>query len=146
MELGQAGRHTILVVDDDRDMLETCARILRQGGYDCLTATAGSEALDLIRSRRLDLILADLRMPGMDGLTLLAYARQLAPGIPTIIVTAYASADSARRAREAGAAAYLAKPFGVRELRDIVARTLAGPPAREGLPGSPADPCPTGSS
>ena len=144
-ESGRAGRRTILVVDDDRDMLETYARILQQGGYDCLTATGGPEALDLLHSRRLDLVLADLRMPGMDGLTLLAYARRLAPGVPTIIVTAYASADSARRAREAGAAAYLAKPFGVRELRDVVARTLAGPPAREGFPGSPDDPGPAGS-
>ena len=91
------------------------------------------------------LVLADLRMPGMDGLTLLAYARRLAPGVPTIIVTAYASADSARRAREAGAAAYLAKPFGVSELRDVVARTLAGPPARAGFSGSPDDPGPAAS-
>ncbi len=145
-ESGRSGRRTILVVDDDRDMLETYARILQQGGYDCLAATGGPEALDLLHSRRLDLVLADLRMPGMDGLTLLAHARRLAPGVPTIIVTAYASADSARRAREAGAAAYLAKPFGVGELRDVVARTLASPPAREGSPGASDDPGPTESS
>ena len=125
-------------MDDDPDMLETYARILQHGGYDCLTATGGREALDLLRSRRLDLILADLRMPEMDGLTLLANARRIAPGVPTVIVTAYASADSARRAREAGAAAYLPKPFGVTELRDVVARTLAGRLAPEGFSGPPA--------
>lgn len=146
MEPGRAGRGTVLVVDDDPDMLETCARILKQGGYDCLTATGGREALDLLRSRRLDLILADLRMPEMDGLTLLANARRLAPGVPTILFTAYASTDSARRAREAGAAAYLAKPFGVSELREVVARILAGPPGREEFSGPPGDPGPAGSS
>jgi two-component system response regulator HydG len=72
-------------------------------------------------------------MPEMDGLALLANARRLAPGVPMIIVTVYASTDSARRAREAGAAAYLAKPFGVSELRNVVARALARPDAREEL-------------
>ena len=146
MESGRAGRRTVLVVDDDADMLETCARILRQGGYECLTAAGGREALDVLRSRRLDAILADLRMPDMDGLTLLANARRLAPGVPTVIVTAYASMDSARRARDAGAAAYLAKPFGVSELRDVVARVLSGPPAREGFSDAAAGPGPMGSS
>jgi CheY-like chemotaxis protein len=146
MEPGQSGRRTVLIVDDDPDMLGTCARILQQGGYDCLTATGGREALDLLGSRRLDLILADLRMPEMDGLTLLANARRLAPGVPTVIVTAYASADSARRAREAGAAAYLAKPFGVGELRDVVARVLASPPGRGDVPGPPGHRGPAGQS
>jgi CheY-like chemotaxis protein len=146
LEPGKAGRRTVLIVDDDPDMLGTCARILQQGGYDCLTATGGREALDLLRSRRLDLILADLRMPEMDGLTLLANARQLAPGVPTVIVTAYASTDSARRAREAGAAAYLAKPFGVGELRDVVARVLGCPPGRGEVPGPPGHPGPAGPS
>jgi len=146
MEPAPAGRRTVLVVDDDADMLETCARILRQGGYECLTAAGGREALDVLRSRRLDAILADLRMPDMDGLTLLANARRLAPGVPTVIVTAYASMDSARRAREAGAAAYLAKPFGVIELRDVVARVLSGPPTHEGFSGPAADLGPMGSS
>jgi len=146
MEPGRTSRRTVLVVDDDPDMLETCARILQRAGYDCLTATGGREALDLLRSRRLDVILADWRMPEMDGLTLLANARRLAPGIPTVIVTAYASADSARRAREAGAAAYLAKPFGVGELRDVVARVLANSPGRGEVPGPPGHPGPAGPS
>lgn len=138
MERERSSRRTVLVVDDDPDMLETCVRILQHGGYDCLTATGGREALDLLGSRRLDLILADLRMPEMDGLTLLANARRVAPEVPMVIVSAYASADSARQAREAGAAAYLAKPFGVSELRRVVARALAGRPTPEGFLGPPA--------
>jgi CheY-like chemotaxis protein len=143
MELGKAGRRTVLIVDDDPDMVSTCARILQQGGYDCLTATGGHEALDLLRSRRLDLILADLRMPEMDGLALLTQARRVASQVPVIIVTAYGSMETPREAREAGAAAYLAKPFGVRELRDVVARVLSGSSVRAGLSGPAAGSGPT---
>jgi CheY-like chemotaxis protein len=134
-EPGPAGRRRVLIVDDDPDMADTCARILRRSGHDCLTATSGRTALVLLRSHRPDLILADLRMPEMDGLALLTHVRRLAPRIPVIIVTAYGSAETARLAREAGAAAYLAKPFGVGELRDAVARALAGASGREGLSG-----------
>jgi len=133
-----AGRRTVLIVDDDPDVVETCARILRWIGHDCLTASGGREALDLLRRHRLDLILADFRMPEMDGLTLLASVRRLAPEVPVVIFTAYGSADAAHQAREAGAAAYLAKPFGAGELRDVVARILSKPPAREGFSGPAA--------
>jgi CheY-like chemotaxis protein len=143
MEPGRAGRRTVLVVDDDPDMVGTCVRILQQGGYDCLTATGGREALDLLRRHRLDLILTDLRMPEMDGLTLLAHARRDAPRVPVVILTAYGSMETARQAREAGAAAYLAKPFGVGELRDVVAQVLSASSARAGLSGPAAGSGPT---
>ena len=85
-------------------------------------------------------------MPEANGLTLLANARRLAPDVPVVIVTAYGSADSARQAREAGAAAYLAKPFSVSQLREVVARVLTGPPVREGFSGPPGNLGPTGPS
>ena len=131
---------------NDRDMVETCARILQRGGYACLMATGAREALDLLRRYRLDLILTDLRMPEMDGLTLLAHARRDAPTVPVVIFTAYGSMETARQAREAGAAAYLAKPFGVGELQDTVARILGRAPTREGGSGPAAGPGAMGSS
>ena len=94
MEARLAGQRTVLIVDDDPDMLETCVRILRLSGHDSLTATGGEAALALLRGRLPDLILADLRMPGMDGLTLLARARQVAPHVPVVIVTGYGSAGN----------------------------------------------------
>ncbi len=146
MEARRAGRRTILIVDDDPDMLETCVRILRLSGHDSLTATGGEEALALVRGRLLDLILADLRMPGMDGLTLLTRARQVAPHVPVVIVTGYGSTETAHQARKAGAAAFLAKPFSVGELRGLVAQVLAGHGPEQGFSDPPSAPPSPGST
>lgn len=121
-----AHRRTILVVDDEADMLETCARIFRRSGYTCLTTASGQEALALLERERPDLILTDLRMPRVNGLTLLRQARQLAPEIPVVIFTAYVSEVSAREALEAGAAGYLPKPFTATQLRLTVEQILEG--------------------
>ena len=121
-------RRTILVVDDEADMLETCARIFRRSGYTCLTTASSQEALGLLERVRPDLILTDLRMPRGDGLTLLRQAKQVAPQIPVVIFTAYVSEASAREALEAGAVAYLPKPFTAAQLRRIVEHALGGEP------------------
>jgi CheY-like chemotaxis protein len=120
-------RRTVLVVEDDADMRETCARILRRSGHVCLTAANGREALALLQHERPDLILADLRMPEVDGLALLRQSRHLAPEIPVAIFTAYVSEESAREALNAGAAAYLAKPFSPSQLRQTVEQMLIAP-------------------
>jgi CheY-like chemotaxis protein len=124
IEPGPACARTVLVVDDDPDMVETCVRILEATGHRCLTATSGRQALDLLEGGRLDLILADLRMPEMDGLSLLASVRRLAPVVPVVIFTAYGSTKTGLEILEAGAAGYLAKPFGISELREAVGRAL----------------------
>lgn len=117
-------RRTILVVDDEADMLETCARIFRRSGYTCLTTVNPQEALALLERVRPDLMLADLKMPWIDGLTLLRQAKQVAPEIPVVIFTAYVSEASAREALEAGAAAYLPKPFTTAQLRVTVEQAM----------------------
>jgi CheY-like chemotaxis protein len=115
---------TILVVDDEADMVETCARIFRRSGDTCVTTTNPQDALALVERVRPNLILTDLRMPGVDGLTLLRQIKQVAPETPVVIFTAYVSEASAREALEAGAAAYLAKPFTAAQLRLTVERVL----------------------
>lgn len=119
-------RRTILVVDDEADMLETCARIFRRSGYTCFTTVNPQEALALLERVRPDLVLADLKMPRVDGLKLLRQAKQVAPEIPVVIFTAYVSEASAREALEAGAAAYLPKPFTAAQLRLAVEHALGG--------------------
>src|SRR3990172_10007397 len=98
----EPGRWRILVADDEPDMLENVARILRRGAHQCISAGSGQEALALVERERPDLILTDLRMPGMDGLGLLRAVKRLSPATPVVIFTAYASDASAREAAGAG--------------------------------------------
>lgn len=114
----------VLVVDDEPDMGVNVTRILRRGGYDCLAAGGGEEALALCEQRRPDLILTDLRMPGMDGLALLRAVRQHVPPIPVIIFSAYASGATAGEAGAMGASAFLPKPFTGAQLVDAVRAVL----------------------
>jgi CheY-like chemotaxis protein len=114
----------VLVVDDEPDMLDNVARILRRGRYECVTAGSAEEAITLFQRRRPDLILTDLRMPGMDGLALLRAVRQHVPPTPVVIFTAYASEATAQEALTAGASAFLPKPFTGAQLLEAVRAAL----------------------
>jgi two-component system, NtrC family, response regulator HydG len=114
----------ILIVDDEPDMVENCARILRRAGYRCLTATDPVRGAALLESERPDLVLTDLKMPGMDGMELLRKARQIDPAVPVIVVTAFATIESAVAAVKEGAFDYLPKNFSVDQLAVSVERGL----------------------
>jgi DNA-binding NtrC family response regulator len=115
---------TVLIVDDEPDMVENCARILRRAGYRCLTATDPYRALALLESDAPDLLLTDLKMAGMDGMELLRRARDLDPSLPVIMITAFATIESAVAAVREGAFDYLPKNFSVDQLRVAVDRAL----------------------
>jgi DNA-binding NtrC family response regulator len=117
-------RTRILIVDDEPDMVENCSRILGRAGYDCLTATDGARALALLESERPDLLLTDLKMPGLDGMELLRRSRELDPALPVIMITAFATIESAVAAVKEGAFDYLPKTFSVDQLRLAVERAL----------------------
>ena len=114
----------VLIVDDEPDMVENCARILRHAGYQCLTTTDPAKALPLVESHRPDVLLTDLKMPGIDGMELLRRARELDPALPVILVTAFATIESAVEAIKEGAFDYLPKNFSVEQLRLAVERGL----------------------
>jgi DNA-binding NtrC family response regulator len=114
----------ILIVDDEPDMLENCARILGRGQYDCLTAADGRRGLELLESERPDLLITDLKMPGLDGMELLRRARELDASLPVIMITAFATIESAVAAMREGAFDYLPKNFSVDQLRVAVERAL----------------------
>ena len=116
--------HRVLVVDDEPDMVENCARILKRAGYQCLAATDPHRALALVDSERPDLLLTDLKMPGMDGMELLRRAHEVDPALPVILITAFASIESAVAAIKDGAFDYLPKNFSVDQLRVAVERGL----------------------
>jgi CheY-like chemotaxis protein len=114
----------VLVVDDEPDMLVNIARILRRGPYACVTAASGEEALALLDREQPDLILTDLRMPGMDGFALLRALRRMSTPIPVIVFTAYATEATAQEAFAIGANGFLAKPFTGTQLLAVVRASL----------------------
>ena len=114
----------VVIVDDEPDMVENCARILGRVGYQCFTTTEPARALALIEAERPDLLITDLKMPGMDGMELLKRARAVDATLPVIVVTAFATIDSAVEAMKEGATDYLPKNFSVEHLRVAVERAL----------------------
>ena len=118
-----AGRR-ILIVDDERDLVETCVRLLVRRDYVCLQAYTGRHGIALIDQEQLDLVLTDLYLPDVDGLSVLRHAREHAPPIPGILMTAYTSSETITRAYEAGAMLCLPKPFSNVVLLETVSRAL----------------------
>jgi signal transduction histidine kinase/CheY-like chemotaxis protein len=114
----------ILIVDDEPGVLLTSRAILQQEGYDVESAANGSEAVEAIRQRHYDLVLTDLKMPGIDGLGVLAEVRKRSPLTVTVMMTGYGSVGSALDAVQLGAYEYLLKPIEVEDLKQAVRRSL----------------------
>jgi len=117
---------TILVVDDEPDLVANCERLLRPLGHVWLSATTGLDAIALIDREGPDLVVTDLRLPGADGLAVARHARAHVPPIPVILITAYDSTRARSAASDAGVGAYLPKPFANAALLNAVRRLLAG--------------------
>jgi len=114
----------ILVVDDQRNMRATTAMLLRAAGYEVLEAADGEEALRLLGSSAVHLLLTDLKMEPMDGMTLLKRGLEVSPQTQVILMTAFGSIESAVEAMRLGAYDYVTKPFQERELVHRVARAV----------------------
>jgi DNA-binding NtrC family response regulator len=117
----------VLVVDDQPDICENLADILTDLGYGVDTAHDGPSALELVRQRPYDVALLDLRMPGMDGLTLHREIRKLRTGTVAMIVTAYASEATASDAIELGAWRVVPKPVDVAALLGLIEQAVGQP-------------------
>jgi CheY-like chemotaxis protein len=113
------GEH-ILVVDDEEDVREGLGRLLEMEGYDVTTAENGLVALERAKEQRFDLVLTDLRMPGLGGVETLIGLKQLHPEMPVIMVTAYASAETVDRCKHEGAYGYVMKPFDLKHLLRVI--------------------------
>jgi two-component system response regulator HydG len=115
----------ILIVDDKLELADTLADGLVDRAYDARAVGASRDALAEVRAGRVDLLITDLRMPGLDGLALLEAARAQVPDLPVIVMTAYGAVDSAIESIRKGAFHYLTKPFKLEELLVFVERALA---------------------
>ncbi|WP_419176321.1 endopeptidase La [Desulfosediminicola sp.] len=116
---------TILLVDDEEIARINMNHVLSKEGYTCLCASNGIEALKFLSEENVDLIVSDLKMDKMDGLELLAEVNRSYPEIPVIMVTGFATVDSAVKALKSGAAHYLGKPINLNELKKTVAEVLS---------------------
>jgi two-component system NtrC family response regulator len=108
--------NTVLIVDDEPNYLIVLSELLSEEGLEVFTAGNGEEALKMVRQTDLDLIVTDMRMPGMDGLELLKTVKTINPDLPVIMVTAFGEVEKAVAAMKAGAYNYLTKPFNNDEL------------------------------
>jgi len=117
-------QRTVLVVDDERNMLTVMQMALEDAGYRVLTAERAEDALGLVRDPDLDVILSDLKMPGMGGDEFIRRAHVERPDVPILVVTAFGSIRSAIECIQAGASNYLTKPFETEELQFAVDNAL----------------------
>ncbi|KPK76465.1 MAG: hypothetical protein AMJ79_06590 [Phycisphaerae bacterium SM23_30] len=114
----------VLVVDDQEMMRDSLAATLSRAGHKVAACDDGFEALERVRGRLYDVIITDLKMPKMDGLTFLEELKKTAPEVPVLMMTAYASINTAVEAMRKGAFDYIQKPFEADEITLLVERTL----------------------
>ena len=116
---------TILIVDDEKNYLTILSAILEEEGFEVLTAQSGQEALEIHKSSDLDLMLTDMRMPGMDGIELLEAIKNNDPDLPVIMMTAHGTVDKAVEAMQKGAYTYVLKPFDNERLIIYVKKAIS---------------------
>ncbi|MFQ5904452.1 MAG: sigma-54-dependent transcriptional regulator [Candidatus Binatia bacterium] len=118
-----AGRH-VLIVDDEEDTLDACSQILRKDGCLVDTSSDAFAALQMVKKGLYEVVVADVKMPRMDGLQLLKAIKQVDPGMEVVMITGYATVEMAVECMKAGAFDYLPKPFMPDELRLVIRKVL----------------------
>ena len=114
----------ILLIDDEAIALSNLSHVLEREGYAVTACNDGESGLAAMQATRFDLVLTDLRMPGIDGMDVLRHIRETTPEVPVIMITGHATLDSAVEAMKAGAHHYIAKPFRLDEAREVVRSAL----------------------
>ncbi|HEY0544458.1 MAG TPA: sigma-54 dependent transcriptional regulator [Pyrinomonadaceae bacterium] len=114
----------LLIVDDEQGIRQLLTLVFERAGHRVRVAEGGRRALELLRTESVDLIISDVKMPDMNGIELLKAAREVAPDVAVVMMTAFATVDTAREAFKLGADDFIQKPFDVDELKLIVAKAL----------------------
>ena len=126
-------RKKILIVDDDQSLLEFLEIFLASEGYKVEACSDAISALSILEKDGIDLVLSDIKMPGMDGVAFLKEVKARWQEIPVILITAFASLDSAVEAMKEGAWDYITKPFQIDELKDVIERAISAREDQLGL-------------
>ena len=114
----------ILIVDDEATAVQNLAHVCRKEGHEVTTRTTGKGALEALENTRFDVVLSDLKMEKVDGMAILRRAKELDSEVAVVLITGYATLDSAVKAMKAGAFHYIAKPFRLDEVREVVRNAL----------------------
>jgi two-component system response regulator AtoC len=117
-------KNRILVVDDDHAMRLALAESLESCGYDIVAAENGRDALDLFKEGRFDLVITDMKMPGMNGIEVLRSVKEMSNKTPIVLITAYGTVSTAVEAMKEGAAEFIMKPFSLDDLEAVVKNVL----------------------
>jgi DNA-binding response OmpR family regulator len=117
----------VLVIDDEQGIRALLDTLLRRKGYDVIVAESGQKGLECFRRERPDVLVLDLKMPGMDGLTVLRQIRSLDPIMPVIILTGAGTVETEQRVRALGVTEYVEKEFSLHLLGDALKRLLKTP-------------------
>jgi nitrogen regulation protein NR(I) len=133
-------RKQVLIVDDEPNLRKILSAQLSRDGYEVMTAEDGEQGLALLKEHHIDLVITDLKMPKVDGMTLLKRALELDPELPIVLITAHGTIDTAVEALKSGAFDFVTKPFDKDEVRQIVAKALR----TRDLRAADATPVPTG--
>lgn len=115
----------ILIVEDEKLLLSSLKKALAIEGYQVITAACGEDALDSFKENNPDMVLLDVRLPGMDGMQVLKEIKSLEVSVPILIMTAFSGIKGAVEAIKLGAYDYIAKPFDIEEMKFVIARCLA---------------------
>jgi len=115
---------SILIVDDEQSYRQLLSLVFEGDGHSIRTAMNGREALELLQAESADIVISDVKMPDMDGIGLLRAVRETLPDVGVILMTAFASVETAREAFKLGADDFIQKPFDVEELKLIVRKTI----------------------
>jgi len=118
---------SILIVEDDEEMGFLLRDFVEEEGYKADAVMNGYEAFRKLVKEPFDLVITDIRMPGLTGLDILPRIRKLQPGIPIIVITAFGSEEVHRKALERGATAYLEKPIHFQHLRELIHKMVSSP-------------------
>ncbi|MGD6794059.1 response regulator [Metabacillus indicus] len=114
----------ILIVDDQYGIRILLNEVFQKAGYQTYQAANGFQALEIVDKHKPDLVLLDMKIPGMDGIEILKRMRVVEPDIRVIIMTAYGELDMIQEAKDLGALTHFAKPFDIDEIRDAVRKYL----------------------
>ncbi len=119
---------TVLVVDDDDNILKAMIRILGNEGFEVYAATDGRKALEMTARRKYDLMFLDLMMPGFSGLDVLVFMQAARPDMPIVVISALSDSATKNEALRLGAREYLSKPFGPKQIAEVANRILCPAP------------------